>query len=124
MDVLSKAKRQNQAYEEVYGPASLLNAPITRDLAANRVVERRSAFPAIATRDYFTSPLYNTVNYNMKMTGGLNLKDRETFRSRLAPGQIANYATYGPEQFDTSSSNMWMYALGIGLLVIVIAMVF
>ena len=124
MDPLYNARRKNQAYEEVYGPANLLNAPITRDLAANRVIERRSAFPAIETRDYFTGEKYNTLHYNMKMTGGLNLKDRESFRTKTQPGQLSAAVTYGPESDSSSGTNIWMYAVGIILLIVIIMMVF
>ena len=73
MDILQKAKRVNAAYETVYGPDNLLNAPITRDLAANHVIERRSQFPAIATSEYFNAPQYNILHTNINLTRGIDL---------------------------------------------------
>jgi hypothetical protein len=123
MDTLSKAKRVNQAYEQRYGPDNLLNAPITRDLAANNVIARRGWFPSVVTNKYFASPIYNTLHINMKNTGGIDMNDRESFRPKTMPGQISQFSTYGPEQ-DSGSSNILMYAVGILLLVAVIAIVF
>jgi hypothetical protein len=124
MNTLKNAARVNQAYQETYGPASLLNEPITRELAANQVIARRSAFPAIATKDYFVSPKYNTLQYNMNMTAGLNLKDRETFRSRKQPGQIENLAEYDPTTAMSSTNTIFMYTIGIVLLITVIYVIF
>ena len=124
MDPLNNARRRNQAYEDVYGPANLLNAPITRDLAADRVIARRSVFPALETSDYFTGKSYNTLHYNMKMTGGLNLRDRESFRTKLQPGQVSAAVSYGPDTTDSSGANIWVYAVGIVLLIAVIMIVF
>lgn len=126
MDILNKAKRVNQAYEESYGPNNLLNAPITRDLAANRVIERRSAFPALATADYFNSALYNTQRKNISLTRGIDLRGKESFRAKGQPGQIAYQSSFGLEldESDSPSHNIWMYAVGIILAIAVITILF
>lgn len=126
MDLLNKAKRVNQAYEDSYGPNNLLNAPITRDLAANRVIERRSWFPALSTTDYFNAPQYNTMRTNINLTRGIDLRGKEDFRAKGQPGQIAYQSSFGMELDETSdgSANIWMYVIGIILAIGVISMLF
>lgn len=126
MDILNKSKRINQAYENSYGPDNMLNAPITRDLAANKVIERRSWYPAMATADYFASPTYNTLHTNMKLTRGIDLRGRESFRAKAMPGQIAYQSSFGVQLDESggSSTNIWMYVVGIILAIAVISILF
>jgi hypothetical protein len=122
---LNKARRINQAYENYSGPELKLNAPITRDMAADKVIERRSWFPAVETAAWFSSPQYMTRHDNMKMTQGLDLKNRHESRAMLRPGQIAQFSTYGPVQLDTTTddnTNKWIYIIGIIVVIAIIAM--
>ncbi len=124
MDILQKAKRVNAAYETVYGPDNLLNAPITRDLAANHVIERRSQFPAIATAEYFNAPQYNILHTNINLTRGIDLRGRESFRPRAMPGDIALQSSFGISEDEQDNTTNWlMYGVGllfvIGLFVII-----
>ena len=132
-DVLNKAKRINQAYENSYGPEVKLNGPIMRDMAADKVIERRSWFPAISTADWFASPTYMTRHDNMEKTRGIDLKNRETFRARARPGEIAYQSSFGPVPTvtlgvvggdDGGSSNTWIYVIGILLVIIVLVTLF
>jgi len=121
---LVKARRINQAYESYAGPDIKLNAPITRDMAADKVTERRSWFPAIETASWFESPTYMARHENMRMTRGLDLRNRAESRAMLKPGQIATNASFGPTEFDQSGSttHRLLYLFGIIVVIMVIVM--
>ena len=123
---LVRGRRINQAYEQFVGPENKLNAPIMRDMAADHVTARRSWFPAIETAAWFESPTYMTRHENMRMTAGVDLINRNESRARLQPGQIATEATFGPTEFDTTTSttHKQLYIFGIVLVIGVIAMLF
>lgn len=91
---LDWARRRNQAYETTYGSSAKVNDPIVRDMAADKVTERRSWFPAIKTAEWFTGPVYMLRYKNFDLTRGLDLKNRENFRSKARPGQIIEKAGY------------------------------
>ncbi len=122
---LNKARRINQAYESYVGPEVKLNAPIMRDMAADKVVERRSWFPAIETAAWFESPTYMARHENMRMTAGLDLKNRNESRAMLKPGQISQYSSFQPVQLDgtvSNSNNTLAYIVGIIIVVMIIAL--
>lgn len=124
---LVRARRINQAYEEYNGPEVKLNAPIMRDMAADKVIERRSWFPAIETAAWFESPTYMTRHENMRMTAGLDLRNRNESRAKLQPGQIAattQFATTTEFDDTTSTTHKLLYIIGIVLVIGVIAMLF
>lgn len=122
---LVRGRRINQAYEEYVGPEVKLNAPIVRDMAADAVITRRSWFPAVATAEWFESPTYMTRHDNMKMTGGIDLKNRNESRAKLQPGQISTAVDFSNNvnEFDTpSTSHKLLYIIAIVLVIGVIAM--
>ena len=116
---LNRARRTNQAYEMHYGPEVKLNAPIIRDMAADKVIERRSWFPAVETAAWFESPTYMTRHDNMKQTAGLDLRNRNETRAMLKPGQTYERVDMGPTSMEldvtggSTTSQRLLYLFGI-----------
>lgn len=92
---LHKAKRVNQAYTTYYGTQYKLTDPITRDMASDKVVARRSWFPSFATAQWFSGIPFLQRGMNVAMTRGKDLRNNETFRARSRPGQLANTSQFG-----------------------------
>ena len=76
---INDARRKNQAYQTYYGPEAKLTNAITRDLAADQVISRRSWFPTMQTAEYFSSKPRMIKQYNMKLTKGRDLTNVDTF---------------------------------------------
>lgn len=130
-ELISKAKRKNLAYQTYYGPEAKLTNAITRDLAADRVITRRSWFPTIATAEYFSSPPLLTKHDNIMMTRGRDLTNVDTFRERAKPGTMPYHNQWGNlstavvvDTDDTKSGHIFGYLILIILAVIFISMLF
>ena len=123
---LDKARRTNQAYETHYGSGMTVNDPVTRDMAADKVIERRSWFPAIATAEWFTGPVFMVRYKNYDLTRGLDLKNRETFRARARPGEIAYQSDHGYVNTEFSSTSagdsghklLYLFLIVIGIVIL------
>lgn len=128
-ELISKARRKNQAYQNYYGPEAKITNAITRDLAADQVISRRSWFPTVATAEYFASPPVMTKHYNINMTMGRDLKNVDTFRERKKPGTLPYHNQWGSLSTavvteDSMSGHTLAYILIIILAVVFISMLF
>lgn len=125
-EVFNKARRKNQAYQTYYGPEAKVTNAITRDLAANKVIERQSWFPSIATGYFFSRPEHFTKHNNMDITSGRVVTKEETSRSRARPGQIAYQSQFGdmPDVKQVQASQAVNTHTMVYVLLIIIAIVF
>lgn len=104
---LVKARRVNQAYQTYYGPAAKVTDAFTRDMAADKVVERRSWFPTMATAYFLSSPYHNVKRRNIQLTKGFEMKDRERMKigTRLKPGQLVQTSEFGTMDNSPAQGN-------------------
>ncbi len=127
--LISDARRKNQAYQTYYGPEAKLTNAITRDLAADKVIARRSWFPAIATAEYFAGPATMTKHNNIVMTQGRDLKNVDSFRERVKPGTMPYHNQWGSLstaviEEDSMSGHTLAYLMIIILAIVFISMFF
>lgn len=128
-DLISNAKRKNQAYQQYYGPEAKITNAITRDMSADHVIARRSWFPTIATAEYFSSPPSMTKHRNINMTKGRDLKNIDSYRQRAKPGTLAtNVQWNNPDSLsvmdDPQSSHTFLYIIVIVLAVVLFTTLF
>lgn len=121
---LAKARRLNQAYQTYYGPETLVTNAFTRDMAADKVIARRSWFPTIATARWFGSPLYMTKRNNIRVTSGFELKDQNNNRigPRTKPGSLAKTTNFGymnnPSNGQDSHTIMYVTIIVLGIVLL------
>lgn len=128
-DLISKARRKNQAYQTYYGPEAKITNAITRDLAADKVIARRSWFPTIATAEYWSSPPRMTKHKSIAMTQGRDLTNIDSFRERRKPGTLPYHNQWGNISTaviteDAMGSHTLVYVLIIVLIIVFISMFF
>lgn len=106
-DSLNKARRVNQAYQTYYGPETKVTNAITRSMAADKVIERRSWFPTMATAYFLSGQYHNVKRNNIELTKGFEMKDRERMKigNRAKPGQISRNAEFGVMSGSQPSGN-------------------
>lgn len=117
---LTKARRVNQAYQTYYGPETKVTNAITRDMAADKVIERRSWFPTMATAYFLSSPYHNVKRNNINLTKGFEMKGRERMKigKRTKPGQLAREADFYSTGYDVPSDTYGTTLLYITIIVI------
>lgn len=128
-DLINKARRKNQAYQTYYGPEAKVTNAITRDLAADKVISRRSWFPTAATAEYFSSAPVMTKHASIQMTKGRDLTNVDTFRERVKPGTLPYHNQWGslstavvPD--DAMSGHTLAYIMIIIIAIVFISMLF
>lgn len=90
-----QAKRKNQAYHDYYGTHLQVNSALTRSMASDKVVARRSWYPTFATSQWFSSLPFMTKHQNVAITKGRDMKNENTFRTRNRPGELARASQFG-----------------------------
>lgn len=128
-ELISKARRKNQAYQTYYGPETKITNAITRDLAADKVISRRSWFPTMATAEYFSGAPLMTKHYGIQMTKGRDLTNVDSFRERAKPGTLPYHNQWGnlstaviPD--DSLSGHTLAYIMIIVIAIVFISMLF
>lgn len=128
-ELMNKARRKNLAYQTYYGPEAKLTNAVTRDLAADQVITRRSWFPSIQTAEYFSSAPRMTKHNNIKMTMGRDLTNVDSFRERVKPGTMPYHNQWGSLSTavitdDSMQGHTLAYILIIVLAIVFISMLF
>ena len=128
-ELISKARRKNQAYQTYYGPEAKLTNAFTRDMAADRVITRRSWFPTAMTAEYFSSAPVMTKHDSIRMTQGRDLTNVDTFRERAKPGTLRYHNQWGTISTavvteDAMSGHTLAYIMLIILAIVLIYMIF
>lgn len=122
---LTKAKRVNQAYQTYYGPETKVTNAITRQMAADKVIERRSWFPTMATAYFLSSPYHNIKRTNINLTKGFEMKGRERMKigKRTKPGQLATQADFYATGYDEPSGTDGTTLLYVTIIIIGIVLI-
>jgi len=128
-ELISDARRKNQAYQTYYGPEAKITNAITRDLAADKVISRRSWFPTMATAEYFSSAPVMTKHKSIQMTKGRDLTNVDTFRERKKPGTLPYHNQWGSLSTavvneDEMGAHTLVYVMIIVLAIVFISMFF
>lgn len=128
-DLISKARRKNQAYQTYYGPEAKLTNAFTRDMAADKVITRRSWFPTVQTAEYFSSAPLMTKHKSIMMTQGRDLSNVDTYRERAMPGTLRYHNQWGNISTavvteDAMSGHTLAYIMLIILGIVLLFMIF